>query len=92
MNVAIKTSIAIPNMPPAVELEAGTLGDLLDRLLRNSYFSKEVIDPKTGELILDGLFQVHLNNVPYLRLPAGMDTELCDGDTLALTLILIGGG
>ena len=43
MNVAIKTSIAIPNMPAAVELETGTLGDLLDTLLRGSYFSKEVI-------------------------------------------------
>jgi hypothetical protein len=33
-----------------------------------------------------------LNNVRYDSLPDGLDTELRDGDTLTLTLILLGGG
>ncbi len=74
-----------------MKLEAGTLKDLLDNLLRNSYFAKEVIDPKTGELILDGFIQVQLNNVPYHSLPNGLDSKLHNGDTLTLSLFLIGG-
>lgn len=79
-------------MPSEVALEAGTLRDLLDMLLRGSYFAKEVIDRRTGELVLDGLFQVHLNDLPYLQLPDGMETKLRDGDVVTLSPILIGGG
>jgi methionine aminopeptidase len=92
MKVYIKKVMQIPEIPSEVELEAGTLRMLLDNLLRNAYFAKEVIDPKTGELTFDGLIQVQLNNVPYHSLPDSLDTELHDGDTLALSLVLIGGG
>jgi hypothetical protein len=92
MKIHIKKVMQIPEIPSEVELEAGTLGMLLDNLLRNSYFAKEVIDPKTGELMLDGLIQVQLNNVPYHSLPNGLGSELHDGDTLTLSLVLIGGG
>jgi hypothetical protein len=92
MKIYIKKNIQIPEIPPTVEIDAGTLRTLLDSLLRNSYFAKEVIDPITGELTLDGLIQVQLNNVPYHGLPNGLDSELHDGDTLTLSLVLIGGG
>ena len=73
-------------------MEPGRLRDVLNRLLRNSYFSKEVVDQRTGELLLDGLFHILLNDVHYHSLPDGLDTELHDDDTVMLSLILIGGG
>ncbi len=93
MRIAIKTPMKIPELPPEVQIEqGGLLRDLLDRLLRDAYFAKEIVDPKTGELLLDGAFQVLLNDVPSHSLPEGLDTELHDGDVLTMTLILIGGG
>ena len=92
MKIYIKKTMQIPEIPPEVEVEAGTLRTLLNNLFRNSYFAKEVIDQKTDELTFDGLIQVQLNNVPYHSLPKGLDSELHDGDTLTLSLILIGGG
>ena len=75
-----------------MEMEPSTLRDVLNSLLGNSYFAREVVDQRTGELAFDGLFQILLNDVRYHSLPDGLDTELRDGDTLALTLILLGGG
>ena len=92
MKIHIKTPINIPELPGEIELESGKLSDVLKQLLGKSYFSKEVVDQRTGELMLDGVFRVLLNNVRYDSLPDGLDTELRDGDTLTLTLILLGGG
>ena len=92
MRIHIKTTVSIPELPAEMEMESGKLGDVLKTLLGNSYFSKEVVDQRTGELMLDGVFRVLLNNVRYDSLPDGLDTELRDGDTLTLTLILLGGG
>ena len=92
MKIYIKKTVQIPEIPSEIEIDRGTLRTLLDSLLRNSYFAKEVIDPKTGELTFDGLIQIELNNIPYHSLPSGLDSELHDGDTLTLSLILIGGG
>jgi ferric-dicitrate binding protein FerR (iron transport regulator) len=92
MKIYIKKTIQIPEIPTEVEMESGTLRDLLDTLLRHTYFVKEVIDPATGELSLDGLFRVTLNGTAYHTLPDGIDTKLHDQDTVTLTLVLIGGG
>ncbi len=93
MKINIKKTVQIPEIPSEVEIEAGgRLQGLLDSLLRGSYFAKEVIDQRTGELMLDGVFKVQLNGVSYHNLPDGLATELHDGDILTLTLILIGGG
>lgn len=93
MLIHVRMPMRIPEIPPEVEVEHGSLlRDLLDRLFRNSYFAKEVMDPATGELLLDGVFKILLNAVPYQSLPEGLDTELKEGDTLNLTLILLGGG
>lgn len=92
MKIYIKKTIQIPEIPSEVEIESGTLGTFLNDLLRNSYFAKEVIDQKTGELAFDGLIKLQLNNVPYHNLSKGLDSELHDGDMLTLSLVLIGGG
>jgi hypothetical protein len=92
MKIYIKKTMQIPEIPSEVEIEPGMLRTLLDNLLRNSYFAKEVIDGRTGELTLDGLIEVRLNDVPYHSLAEGLDTELHNGDTLTLSLVLIGGG
>jgi hypothetical protein len=92
VKIYIKTTISIPELPTELELGSGKLGDVLKQLLGKSYFSREVVDQRTGELMLDGVFRVLLNNVRYDSLPDGLDTELRDGDVLTLTLILLGGG
>jgi hypothetical protein len=92
MKIYIKKTMQIPEIPSEVEIEPGTLRTLLDNVLRNSYFAKEVIDGRTGELTLDGLIEVRLNDVPYHSLTEGLNTKLHDGDTLTLSLVLIGGG
>ncbi len=92
MKVYINKTVQIPEVPSEVEIESGTLHTLLDDLLRTKYFAKEIIDPDTGVLSLDGLFQVQLNGLSYHSLPDGLNTTLHDGDTITLTLILLGGG
>jgi hypothetical protein len=92
MKIHIHKTIGIPEIPSQVEMESSTLRDLLISVFRNSYFAKEIIDPHSGDLILDGLFQVQLNGISYHSLPDGLNTMLQDGDTLTLTLVLLGGG
>ncbi len=92
MKIYIKKTVQIPEIPSEVEIKQGTLRTLLDDILRPTYFIKEIVDPDTGELSLDGLFQVELNGILYHSLPDGLDTRLRNNDTLTLTLILLGGG
>jgi hypothetical protein len=92
MKIHIHKAVQIPEIPSEIEIESGTLRSLLDSLLRPTYFAKEIIDTRTGDLSLDGLFQVDVNGVIYHSLPDGLDTELHDGDNISLTLILLGGG
>jgi hypothetical protein len=58
----------------------------------NTRLAKEIVDRRTGELSFNDLLEVRLNDVPYYTLPQGLDTELNDGDTITLSLILLGGG
>jgi hypothetical protein len=92
LRITLKTTVHIPEIPPAVELECGSLGDLLGGLLGRSHFAGQIKDPKTGELALEDLFEIRLNNVPYYSLPQGLATELQDGDQVTISLILLGGG
>ncbi len=92
MKIYIRKTVQIPEIPSEVEIEQATLGTLLDRLLRATYFAKEIVDARTNELTLDGLFQVQLNGTVYHELPAGLQTELHDKDIVTITLILLGGG
>ncbi len=92
IKVRIKTTVHMPEVPEEVEIESGTLRDLLVSLLAGTPAGKEIIDERTGELKLEGLFDVRLNNTPHNSLPRGYDTQLQNGDVLTLSLILLGGG
>jgi len=92
MKILVKTTVHMPEVPPEIEMEGGTLRDLLFRLFKGTSVERELIDPTTGEMKLEGLFEVALNNVPHNSLPQGLDTPLHDGDIMKLSLILLGGG
>ncbi len=92
MNIHIHKTVQIPEIPSEIEIESGTIRSLLYSLLRPTYFAKEIIDPVTGDLSIDGLFRIGLNGIACDSLPDGLDTALHDNDTLTLTLILLGGG
>jgi hypothetical protein len=90
--VHVKTTVHMPEVPDQVELESGTLRDLLIRLLSRLPIADEIIDRKTGDIAVEGLFEVLLNGTPHNSLPQRLETALKDGDTLTLSLILLGGG
>ncbi|MCX5813856.1 MAG: hypothetical protein NT178_15105 [Proteobacteria bacterium] len=92
MKLKVKKMINIPEIPDEVKMETGTLRDFLNKVLADTHFVKEIIDSRTGELRLDDLFEVRLNDVLYYTLPQGLDTGLQDGDTITVSLILLGGG
>jgi hypothetical protein len=92
ITINIKTTVHMPEVPAEVEMENGTLRDLLVRLLGRLPIGNELIDRKTGDIKLEGLFEVSLNGISRNSLPEGDATELCDGDVLTLSLILLGGG
>jgi hypothetical protein len=92
MKIHIKTSIAIPEIPSVVEMQPGTLRDLLINVFGHVHFAKEMIDPKTGEFKDDSILDARLNGISYYSLPSGTDTVLADGDTVTLSLIMLGGG
>ena len=82
----------MPEIPDEVEMETGVLQDLLIKLFDGTPVGREVIDPRTGEMRLEGLFDMALNDVPHNSLPEGLRTPLHDGDVVRLSLILLGGG
>ncbi len=92
MRILIKTMINIPEIPTEMEIESGKLRDAVDRLFKTTHFFKELVDQKTGELDIDQHIKIFLNDIIYHNLPDGLETELHDGDTLTLNLILLGGG
>jgi hypothetical protein len=92
MKIRIKTTVHMPEVPGEVEIESGTLRDVLVKLLAGISVGSEIIDPSTGEMKLEGLFEVYLNNVSHNSLPEGLGACLRDGDTVTLSLILLGGG
>ncbi len=92
MRITFTTNVSIPEIPSAVEIDSGTLREVLLKVFASSHFSREIMDPKTGEFKLDDVFEVHLNGVPHYKLPGRLDTEMKDGDVISLSLILLGGG
>ncbi len=82
----------MPEVPGEIEMEAGLLQDLLVTLFTGTPVGREMIDPRTGDLRLEGVFDVAVNEVPYNSLPDGLATPLHDGDAVRLSLILLGGG
>lgn len=92
MRIRIKTIMNIPEIPKEVEMEGGTLRDLLGKVLGTIHFADQIIDRETGEIKSDGIFEISLNGVAFYSLPEGLSKEVHDGDTLMLSLIPLGGG
>lgn len=92
MLIKIKTAVPMPEIPSEVELDAGRLRDLFIKLFENTHFAREIIDPKTGDILWDGILNISVNSVPYQNLAQGLDSALRDGDTVAFSLIMLGGG
>jgi len=92
MRIRIETTVNMPEVPEEVEMGPGTLRDLLVRLFVGARLADHIIDPATGEIKMEGLFNVALNDVSYHSLREGVETPLQDGDVLTLSLILLGGG
>lgn len=92
MKISIKTTVHMPEVPESIEIPSGSLRDLLLGLFASTPVAKEIVDPRTGEILLEGLFEVSLNGMPHNKLPDGLDTPLHDGDRLTISLVLIGGG
>lgn len=92
MKIGIKTILPIPEVPTEVEMEKGTLRDLLLKVFQEVRSPREIINPETGEIKEDSIFEARLNGTPYYNLSQGIDTELSDGDTIMLTIAMLGGG
>ncbi len=92
MKIQIRTNVNLPEIPAEVEIEAGTLGDLLARVFGRLEAIRDVVDPATGEIKVEGLFDVRLNDIPAHALDRGPATPLADGDVLRINLLLLGGG
>ncbi len=92
MRIKIKTTMPMPEIPSEIMLETGRLRDLLPRIFAGTHFAKEMIDPKTGDIVWDGIADVFLNGVPHFGLVRGLDTELHDGDTVTFSVAMLGGG
>jgi hypothetical protein len=87
-----RNDVNMPEVPGEVDMGPGTLRDLLVRLFIGAHLADQIIDPATGEMKMEGLFDVALNDVSYHSLREGLETPLQDGDVLVLSLILPGGG
>ena len=92
MKIHIHKTFQMAGIPSEIEIGSGTLRNLLDDLVRPTYYAKEIIDSRTGDLSLDDLFQIELNGVPHYSLPDALDTALHEGDVITLRLIFFGGG
>ena len=92
MRIRIKSTTPVPEIPSELELETGNLRDLFAKVLGKTYFARQVIDPKTGDVAVEGVLNVSINGVSYHSLAQGLDTALHDGDTVTISLIMLGGG
>jgi hypothetical protein len=92
MKVALKTIIRIPGLPTEVEMEEGTIREVLLKAFASTHFAGEIIEPETGALKQDGLWDVRLNGVPCYSLPQDLDSPVHEGDTVSFSFLPLGGG
>jgi hypothetical protein len=93
MKISLKTIIRIPGLPAEVEMEEGTIRDVLLKAFAHSHFAGEIIEPETGgTLKQDGLWDIRLNGVPCYSLPQDLDSPVHDGDTVSFSFLPLGGG
>jgi len=92
MKIVLKTILSVPELPPAVEMEEGTVRDVLLKAFAPTHFANEIIDPKIGALKEADLWDVRLNDTPCISLPHDLDTPVHDGDTVSFSFLELGGG
>jgi hypothetical protein len=92
MKIYIRSFVNIPEIPSEIEMGKGTLRDVFVKIFTGLQFADQMIDSTTGEIKYEGIFEALLNNEPYYSLQQGFDTEVHDGDTVTLSLIMLGGG
>lgn len=92
MKIHIKTNVGLPEVGSEMEMDGGTLRDLLLQVFTRLGMAQKFVDRKTGEMNFEGLFEVRLNNVSYHSLEEGLDRPLKDGDEVQINLLLFGGG
>ena len=92
MRINIKSTMPVPEIPSELEMETGNLRDFFAKVLGKTHFAKQVIDPKTGDVAVEGVLNVSINGIPYHSLSQGLDTALHDGDTVTISVIMLGGG
>jgi hypothetical protein len=92
MKIALKTIISIPELPTEIEMGKGTVRDVFLRAFAAAHFASEIIDPKTGTLKPDDLWDVRVNDVPCISLSQDLDTPVHDGDTVSFSFLVLGGG
>jgi hypothetical protein len=92
MRITIKTNVNTPEIPQAVELEEGSLHDVILAAIKGTAFARDTIDAETGDFDPHGIFELYLNEVPYYSLDSEMDTPVKDGDIVRIFILLWGGG
>jgi hypothetical protein len=92
MKISLKTIIRIPGLPKEIEMEEGTVRDVLLKAFTSTHFGGEIIEPETGVLKQDGLWDVRLNGAPSYSLPQDLDSPVHDGDTVSFSFLPLGGG
>ena len=93
MKINIRSNIYFPDLPNEIEVVSGaSLKDVLSNLFAGTHFEGEVIDKKSGQVIIEDMWEVRVNDVLSHSLPNDLDTEMHDGDTTTFSLMLLGGG
>jgi len=92
MKIALKTIIRIPELPAEIDMEEGTIRDVLMKAFVSTHFAGEIIETETGALKQDGLWDIRLNDVPCYSLPQDLDSPVHDGDTVSFSFLPLGGG
>lgn len=92
MKITLKTILSVPELPTEIEIEKGTVRDVLLKAFTATHFANEIIDPKTGALKETDLWDVQLNDTPCISLPYDLDTQVHDGDTVSFSFLELGGG
>jgi hypothetical protein len=92
MKVVLKTIIRISGLSTEIEMEEGTIRDVLLKAFAPTHFAGDIIEPETGAIKQDGLWDIRLNDVPCYSLPQDLDSMVHDGDTVSFSFLPLGGG
>jgi hypothetical protein len=91
IQIHLKSIIVIPGLdsdPVVLPAEVRTLRDLLYDVSRRIHF--ELLDSSSGDLKDD--FEIIINNKEIWFHPAGLETQIQNGDTVEIYMVPLGGG